>query len=79
VWVSVLPALPLPSNPSPHINGINGVHLFAKTRNMAVGLECSSVVQRLPSMREALGSISAPKKKRQKKTQTLPKKCGCLL
>jgi hypothetical protein len=31
------------------------------------GLGCSSVVQRLPSMHEALGSISAPKKKRQKK------------
>jgi hypothetical protein len=30
------------------------------------GLGCSSVVQRLPSMREALGSIQAPKKKRQK-------------
>jgi hypothetical protein len=31
------------------------------------GLGGSSVVQTLPSMREALGSIPAPKKKRQKK------------
>jgi hypothetical protein len=30
-------------------------------------LGCSSVVQCLPSMLEALDSISAPKKKRQKK------------
>jgi hypothetical protein len=28
-------------------------------------LGCSSVVQRLPSIREALGSIPAPKKKKQ--------------
>jgi hypothetical protein len=31
------------------------------------GLGCSLVVQHLPSMREALGSIPAPKKKGQKK------------
>jgi hypothetical protein len=31
------------------------------------GLGCSLVVQRLPSMREALGLIPAPKKKRQNK------------
>jgi hypothetical protein len=31
------------------------------------GLGCSSVVQRLPSMSEALGSIPAPKNKTQKK------------
>jgi hypothetical protein len=31
------------------------------------GLGCSSVVQQLPSMHEALCSIPAPKKKRQKK------------
>jgi hypothetical protein len=33
------------------------------------GLGCNSVVQRLPSMREALGSIPEPKKKRQKKKE----------
>jgi hypothetical protein len=32
-----------------------------------MGLKCSSVVQHLPIMREALDSIPAPKKKRQKK------------
>jgi hypothetical protein len=37
-------------------------------------LGCSLVVQRLPSMCEALGSIPAPKKKRQKK-KCLGKKC----
>jgi hypothetical protein len=33
---------------------------------------CSLVVQGLPSMREALGSILAPKKKRQKKKELQP-------
>jgi hypothetical protein len=33
------------------------------------GLGCNLVVQHLPSMREALGSIPAPKNKRQKKTK----------
>jgi hypothetical protein len=31
------------------------------------GMGCSSVVEQLPSMCEALGPIPAPKKKRQKK------------
>jgi hypothetical protein len=40
-------------------------HIFKISKR---GLGCSSVVQSLPSMREALASIPAPKKKRQKKT-----------
>jgi hypothetical protein len=41
--------------------------------SMAVcGLGCSSVVQRLPSMREALGSIPAPKKKEKTKKKKKP-------
>jgi hypothetical protein len=43
--------------------------LFSKMKEY--GLGCSSVVQRLPSMNEALVSIPAPKKKRQKKTSPL--------
>jgi hypothetical protein len=35
------------------------------TTNITWGLGCSSVVQHLPSMYETLGSIPAPKKKRQ--------------
>jgi hypothetical protein len=38
------------------------------------GLGCSSVVQRLPSMREALGLILAQKKRKDKK-KTSPLKC----
>jgi hypothetical protein len=38
---------------------------------MGLGLGCSSLVQRLPSMCEALGSIPAPKNKRQKKKMGL--------
>jgi hypothetical protein len=40
----------------------------ASAQLLQVGLGCSLVVQRLPGMREALGSMPAPKKKRQKKT-----------
>jgi hypothetical protein len=43
-----------------------------KTR--AGGLGCSSVVQRLPSMPEALGLIPAPEKKKDKKKKTSPQK-----
>jgi hypothetical protein len=44
-------------------------------KNDFLGLGCSSVVQHLPSMRKALGSIPAPKQKRQsKQTYTQTKK-----
>jgi hypothetical protein len=45
-----------------------------KLKNIGLVLGCNSVVQSLPSMREALGSIPALKKKRQKKRKTSPQK-----
>jgi hypothetical protein len=44
-----------------------------------LGLGCSSVVQLLPSMCEALGLIPAPKKKRPKKKKNLSPKLRILI
>jgi hypothetical protein len=43
------------------------------SKNNQSGLGCSSIVKHLPSIHEALGSIAAPKKKRQKTKTKNPK------
>jgi hypothetical protein len=47
--------------------------IFSCVKNPLVGLGCSSVVPCLPSMREALDLIPAPKKEKTKKKKTSPK------
>jgi hypothetical protein len=47
------------------VPGLPGLHTEILSQKKPTGLGCSSVVAHLPSLHEALGSISVPKKKKQ--------------